>query len=122
LYLFKNAIEAMPQGGVLSVRTRLQKKDGAGVSEGSLEKDSVVIEVSDSGVGIPEHELNVIFRPFYTTKDSGIGLGLSICRTIIEEHFGSIKVESSVGEGSTFTLSLPQDGCDHGQIEANPHH
>ena len=118
LNLFKNAIEAMPRGGVLSVRTRLLRKDKVGISRsaGSFEKNSIVIEVSDTGAGIPEDELNVIFKPFYTTKDSGTGLGLSICRTIIEEHFGSIKVKSSIGKGSTFTLSLPMDGDDHGQV------
>jgi signal transduction histidine kinase len=118
LNLFKNAIEAMPKGGVLSVRTRLLRKDEVGISRSaeSFEKDSIVIEVSDTGAGIPEDELNVIFKPFYTTKESGTGLGLSICRTIIEEHFGSIKVKSSLGKGSTFTLSLPMDGDDHGQV------
>jgi signal transduction histidine kinase len=115
LNLFKNAIEAMPGGGMLTLRTRLLREDGAPLSEGSSEK-AVVVEMSDTGVGISEDELNLIFKPFYTTKESGTGLGLSICRTIIEEHFGSIKVESSVGKGSTFALVLPLEGANHGKV------
>lgn len=122
LNLFKNAMEAMPNGGTLSVKTRLLRKDEArpnglveraGTTEGSHEKGDIVVEVADTGVGIPEDELSVIFKPFYTTKDSGSGLGLSTCRTIIEQHFGSIKVESSFGKGSTFTLLIPIGGGDH---------
>lgn len=105
LNLFKNAMEVMPNGGTLSVSTRLLRK---------YKKGHIVVEVADTGVGIPEDELSVIFKPFYTTKESGTGLGLSTCRTIIEEHFGSIKVESSFGKGSTFTLSIPAEGGDHG--------
>lgn len=114
LNLFKNAMEAMPNGGTLSVRTRLLKKDEAGTPEGSYEKGHIVVEVADTGVGIPEDELSVVFKPFYTTKDSGSGLGLSTCRTIIEQHFGSIKVESFLGKGSIITLSIPVEGGDHG--------
>jgi len=114
LNLFKNAMEAMPNGGTLRVRTRLLKKDEAGTPEGSYEKGHIVVEVADTGVGIPEDELSVVFKPFYTTKDSGSGLGLSTCRTIIEQHFGSIEVESFLGKGSTITLSIPVEGGDHG--------
>jgi signal transduction histidine kinase len=122
LNLFKNAIEAMPQGGVLSVKTGLLKNNGVGIHpsrtgiEESFEKGSIVVEVSDTGVGIHEDELDAIFKPFYTTKDSGTGLGLSICKTIIEEHFGSINVKSSIGKATSFTLSLPLDGCKLGQV------
>ena len=73
----------------------------------------VVIKVSDSGVGIPADKLRLIFEPFYTTKEpdanghGGTGLGLSVCRQIIEQHQGRIRVESLVGKGATFTLKLP---------------
>ena len=71
------------------------------------------IRVSDTGVGIPPEQLRLIFEPFYTTKEpdehghGGTGLGLSVCRQIIEQHHGRIRVESIVGKGSTFTVKLP---------------
>ncbi len=73
----------------------------------------VEVRVSDSGVGIPPEQLRLIFEPFYTTKEpdehgsGGTGLGLSVCRQIIEQHQGRIRVESLVGKGSTFTVKLP---------------
>jgi signal transduction histidine kinase len=69
--------------------------------------------VADSGVGIPLARLGLIFEPFYTTKEpdadghGGTGLGLSVCRQIVEQHQGRIRVESLVGKGSTFTVKLP---------------
>ena len=69
--------------------------------------------VCDTGVGIPPEQLRLIFEPFYTTKEpdehghGGTGLGLSVCRQIIEQHQGRIRVESVVGKGSTFTVKLP---------------
>ena len=96
LNLFKNAIEAMPEGGSLTVKTRL--------AEG---QDEAIIEVWDTGVGIVETELSSIFRPFYSTKAGGMGLGLSLCRQVIEEHGGEISVRSEPGTGTCFTLSLP---------------
>jgi signal transduction histidine kinase len=71
------------------------------------------IRVGDSGVGIPPDRLRLIFEPFYTTKEpdenghGGTGLGLSVCRQIIDQHHGRIRVESVVGKGSTFTIKLP---------------
>ena len=69
--------------------------------------------MADTGVGIPPDRLRLIFEPFYTTKEpddnghGGTGLGLSVCRQIIEQHQGRIRVESLVGKGSTFTVKLP---------------
>jgi signal transduction histidine kinase len=69
--------------------------------------------VTDSGVGIAADQLRLIFEPFYTTKEpdenghGGSGLGLSVCRQIVEQHHGRIRVESVVGKGSTFTVKLP---------------
>jgi len=98
-----NARQAMPSGGRLRIEVR---ENPAG--------DTVEIRVSDSGVGIPPDQLRLIFEPFFTTKQpdeygrGGTGLGLSVCRQIIEQHHGRIRVESVVGKGSTFTVKLPK--------------
>ncbi len=98
-----NARQAMPSGGRLRIEVR---ENPAG--------DTVEIRVTDSGVGIPPDQLRLIFEPFFTTKQpdeygrGGTGLGLSVCRQIIEQHHGRIRVESVVGKGSTFTVKLPK--------------
>jgi two-component system NtrC family sensor kinase len=100
LNLINNALDAMEKtAGVLDIATRLEGTD-------------VVIEVSDSGPGIPEVNLERIFDPFFTTKPvgKGTGLGLSICYGIIKRMGGEIKVKSTVGEGTTFTIVLPAGG------------
>jgi two-component system, NtrC family, sensor kinase len=97
LNLFLNARDAMPRGGWLTIATSL-REDGA-----------AVVEVSDTGSGIPPDHLSRIYDPFFTTKDlgKGTGLGLSITYGIIQEHGGTITCESSVGQGSRFTIGLP---------------
>jgi two-component system NtrC family sensor kinase len=94
--LAANALDAMPERGVLTIACR------------NLE-DSVVIEVVDTGVGIPTENIQKIFDPFFTTKEvgRGTGLGLAVCYGILTEHGGSLNVESSVGFGTTFTITLP---------------
>jgi signal transduction histidine kinase len=98
-----NARQAMPGGGRLKIEVR---ENAAG--------DTVEVKVADSGIGIPPDQLRMIFEPFFTTKQpdeygrGGTGLGLSVCRQIIEQHHGRIRVESVVGKGSTFTLKLPK--------------
>ncbi len=92
--LLKNASEAMGAGGRLRVRTAQQ--NGA-----------VEIRVSDTGPGIRAEELEHVFEPFYTTKDAGSGLGLSLSRQIVEKHHGTLTCESMVGVGTTFTVRLP---------------
>jgi signal transduction histidine kinase len=98
-----NARQAMPHGGRLRVEVG---ENAAG--------DTIEIKVADTGVGIPPENLRQIFEPFFTTKQpdehgrGGTGLGLSVCRQIIEQHHGRIRVESVVGKGSTFTLKLPK--------------
>ena len=92
-----NALDATEKsGGTLSVSAR-------------REGDNFVIEVSDNGPGIPKDVLSQIFDPFFTTKPDGkgTGLGLSICYGIIKKMGGEITVESAVGEGATFLISLP---------------
>jgi two-component system, NtrC family, sensor kinase len=96
LNLFLNARDAMPRGGWLSITTR-------------AEAGQAVVEVADTGSGIPSEHLARIYDPFFTTKSigQGTGLGLSIAYGIVREHDGSIHVESSVGQGTRFTLRLP---------------
>jgi signal transduction histidine kinase len=102
LNLIINARQAMPRGGRLSIDIRENPRT-----------QMVEIRIADSGNGIPPEQLRMIFEPFYTTKEpdehghGGSGLGLSVCRQIIEQHQGRIRVESVVGKGSTFTVKLP---------------
>ncbi len=104
LNLVINARQAMPRGGTLTIDVRENKQTGM-----------AEIRVCDTGVGIPPDQLRLIFEPFYTTKKpdqeghGGSGLGLSVCRQIIEQHHGRIRVESLVGKGSKFTVKLPLD-------------
>jgi two-component system, NtrC family, sensor kinase len=97
--LMLNGVDAMEDGGVLTVRTR----------QHSQRADEVLIEVADTGHGIPAADLQKIFEPFYTTKPPGrgTGLGLSICYGIVEQHLGRLEVESLPGFGSTFRVYLP---------------
>lgn len=99
--LINNAFFAMPGGGAFTIRCK-REKDLAGA-------DIVAVEFSDTGVGIPEAQLDKIFDPFFTTRleGEGTGLGLSISYMIVQNHGGRIEVESRVGEGSTFRVVLP---------------
>lgn len=92
--IIKNAIDAMPDGGILTVECQNAGND-------------VVFCIRDTGPGMSEDTLQRIFTPLFTTKAKGMGLGLAICRRIIEAHRGKITVDSVVGKGSVFTLSLP---------------
>jgi PAS domain S-box-containing protein len=96
--LYLNAIEAMPDGGTLSV--------GARVSDPPDSK--LIVSVTDSGIGMDASELNKIFLPFYTAKKTrGLGLGLPTCVRIVKNHGGEIKVQSQPGRGTTFEIELP---------------
>jgi signal transduction histidine kinase len=94
LNLLLNALQAIDHNGKVSVVVRPAES-------------TAVIEVTDSGRGIPPEDLPNIFRPFYTTKGDGTGLGLSLARRIVEDHHGRIDVTSTVGSGSTFSVVLP---------------
>ena len=94
LNLLLNAIQAMDKSGSIFVTLR-------------REKDAALITVADQGKGIPPENLPNIFRPFFTTKGHGTGLGLSLARRIVEAHGGAISVRSEVGKGTQFVIRLP---------------
>ena len=94
LNLIQNAMAAMPEGGTLTLTA--EQTD-----------DEVRLSVADTGTGIPEELLTKIFEPYFTTKKSGTGLGLTITFKIVKEHSGDISLESKEGAGSTFTIHLP---------------
>ncbi len=102
--LISNAIKYSPQGGTLRV-------------QGRHNEEQVIVSVSDEGIGIPAEDLERVFERFYRVNDprlpsaSGVGLGLAVCRGIIEAHGGRIWAESSVGRGSTFLFTLPLRGA-----------
>ena len=111
--LLLNAAQAMSDGGEISLRLEKGKhavwEKNLPWSTPSKGKEWVKISIGDSGNGIPPQEKEKIFEPFFTTKEGGTGLGLSIVHKIIENHNGTVKVESEVGRGSTFTIFLPTD-------------
>lgn len=101
--LFSNAMDSMPSGGTLSVLTEKNTVQ---------DKEYAVVNVSDTGEGMSDDQLKMIFEPFYSTKiiGHGTGLGLPISRKIIEDHGGFISVDSKIGKGSTFRLYIPVNG------------
>lgn len=111
LNLVLNAIQAMPNGGQVSLRTRLQGMDGVEGEGPKGHGQMVEVIVADSGPGIPPHLLEEIFKPFITTKHRGTGLGLAVSRRIVEDHGGSITAESQPGQGATFRVCLPVRGA-----------
>ena len=104
LNIILNAIDATDKGGHINIYTRL--------SAGPRQIKAIEVEISDTGCGIPTECLDKLFDPFFTTKEvgKGTGLGLSVSQGIIERHGGTIRVQSTVGRGSIFTISFPLDG------------
>lgn len=94
LNLVRNALEAMPEGGMLTVGT-------------SRTRSGVAVTIGDTGKGMTEEERQQIFKPFFSTKPSGTGLGLPLVQQVVAEHGGTIRCESAPGKGSTFVIELP---------------
>lgn len=108
LNLITNAVQAMPQGGDLRIRSE------------AVGEDRIRLEFSDTGVGIPPEHLSSIFNPFFTTKEpgQGTGLGLSVVHSVVKRYRGSIRVESEVNRGTTFTIELPRMALQEDVIRA----
>jgi signal transduction histidine kinase len=96
--LIRNAIQAMPEGGQLVVRSTVAGSNG------------VAISFTDTGPGIPSENLEKVFDPLFTTKTKGIGLGLALVKNLVEANEGVVEVQSKVGAGSTFMVRLPLEG------------
>lgn len=92
--LINNAVDAMPEGGTIKI-------------ESLVNESSISISFSDTGKGISQENINKLWKPLFTTKTKGIGLGLVICKRFIEAHNGTITVTSEEGKGTTFTITLP---------------
>jgi len=92
--IIKNAIDAMPKGGKLTIKSKKTR--------GNLE-----IAFTDTGTGMPKDTVEKLWTPLFTTKAKGMGLGLAICKRVIEAHGGSISAESTIGKGTTFTVMIP---------------
>jgi PAS domain S-box-containing protein len=94
--IIRNAFEAMPKGGTLTI-------------ESEDLSDSVAFSFSDTGVGMSRETLSKVWSPLFTTKAKGMGFGLSICRRLVEAHGGKIRATSKIGEGTTFTVTMPAE-------------
>lgn len=106
--LIKNAIDAMPDGGTLAIATRIVDRE-------------VVIRFEDTGIGLPD-EMQQIFEPFFTTKPAGkgTGLGLAVCKDIIEKYNGRIVPERREGGGTVFNVRIPLESCAPIRVSAGP--
>jgi signal transduction histidine kinase len=106
LNLILNAIQSMPDGGTLRVFALSTYTSKKGLADGR-QQDYVAVSIADTGKGMESEVIQNIFNPFFTTKDKGTGLGLTISQGIVQDHEGWIDVESEVGKGSTFKVYLP---------------
>jgi signal transduction histidine kinase len=101
LNILQNSYESLDVGGTILIALSAGQ-NAAG--------DCVNVMISDDGKGIPERDWENVFEPFYTTKASGIGLGLAIARRILEQHQGAIRIKDKPGWGTTFEITLPCEG------------
>jgi signal transduction histidine kinase len=93
-HVMKNAVEATSKNGIIDVET-------------SKQHDKVILTITDTGYGIPEGEIDNVFKPFFSTKERGFGLGLPLVKQIVSEHLGDLVIESKAGKGSVFKLIFP---------------
>jgi len=107
LNLIKNAIEASKNGGTLQIVTRLSSGFAIKTPTGSVPRQSISVEIIDSGEGMNEDTQKQLFTPFHTTKNKGSGLGLAISLKIVKNHHGKIKITSEKGLGTTVQVFLP---------------
>jgi two-component system NtrC family sensor kinase len=114
--LIFNGIQAMNDGGTITISTRIFSPDATEQSPSFVQ-----VEVRDTGVGIPNENLEHIFDPFFTSKDEGSGLGLSISHQIVQEHGGYVTVESKVGKGTSFLVNIPIGKPVRAMTERNLH-
>jgi signal transduction histidine kinase len=115
--LITNGIQAMPEGGELSISARKGiRSQGLGIGGENLnpnpqqptpDRDFIEISVTDTGEGISPENMKKLFQPLFTTKAKGIGLGLIVCKNLVEANSGRIEVQSETGKGTTFTVMLP---------------
>ena len=101
--LMQNAAESIGGNGTITLRARLDEKQ---LSDRLME--AVILEVSDTGKGIPAEVGKRLFDPFFTTKDFGTGLGLPIAARIVEKHQGALQYQTQIDRGTTFGIILPQ--------------
>ena len=106
LNLVKNAVEAVADKGSVTVASRVWT-DYSMTQKGERRSRMIAVEVGDDGPGIAREDIEKIFTPFFTTKSTGTGLGLSLCQKIVSEHRGLIKVDSAPGNGTKFSVILP---------------
>ncbi len=124
--IFMNAVEAMPNGGRLTIRTGVIELDGARASSFGLDAAGAyaLLSISDTGIGMDDATKEKIFEPFFTTKvrGTGTGLGLAIAYGIVKQHNGALEVASKPGKGATFNIYLPISGekLKNGVAEAPP--
>ncbi|NII09943.1 response regulator [Oleiagrimonas sp. C23AA] len=125
LNLCLNAMQAMPEGGHLNLHARQVELDDGFFNEGEAASGPgtyLRLSVSDTGTGMTPEVLERLFQPFFTTKDDGTGLGLLSCKRIVGSHEGVLRVESEVGEGTTFHLYLPlRDAAELDDSDAMPY-
>lgn len=115
--LILNAQQAMPEGGKLNI---VCENTNGGKIDGDLSPGNYIkILISDHGCGIPDHIINRIYDPYFTTKNRGTGLGLTACKAIINQYNGFINVKSQINKGTTFTIYLPAKEQDP-QLETAP--
>lgn len=115
--IITNAVQAMPDGGTLkikahSVQDLKDKEIEFEASDQATERNFIEINITDTGMGILPENMKKLFQPLFTTKVKGIGLGLVVCKNLIEANRGKISVNSHLGNGSTFTILLPTSGGD----------